>query len=164
MENTIAFWNLIVAIINLIVFVFFTKLIYDYNKRKDQIDFLRQVPLISIEQKDNYNYFITNVGSGPALNIRILSSPNFENEIWEVNEIGFSLFGNSSEIELNSSDKSAYLILYNDIHKKDYYSYMIDNKLEYGSITDVLQKDTIKKVLEFSRAKEQIRVVHAPSV
>jgi hypothetical protein len=164
MENTIELWNLILTIVNLLVFVFFTKLIYDYNKHKDQIDFLRQVPLISIEQNDNHSYFIRNVGSGPALNIRILSKPNFEDKVWELNEIGFSLFGNSSEIELNSFDKSAYLILYNDIHKKDYFSFMIDNKLEYGSITDAKQKDNIKKVLKFSRAKEQLREEHAPSI
>lgn len=118
MEDTMDFWNLIISVINLFVFIYFTKLVYDYNKTKDKIDFLRQVPLISIEQNGNHKYFIKNVGSGPALNIRILSIPNFEDEVWELNEIGFCLFGNSSEIELNSFDKSAYLILYNDIHKK----------------------------------------------
>ena len=164
MENTIELWNLIIAIINLLVFVFFTKLIYDYNKHKNQIDFLRQVPLISIEQNDNHTYFIKDVGSGPAFNIRILSEPNFEDKIWELNEIGFSLFGNSSEMKLNPFDKSAYLVLYNDIHKKEYFSFMIDNKLEYGSVTDSKQKDQLKKLLKFSRAKEQLREEHIPSV
>lgn len=164
MEDTMDFWNLIISVINLFVFIYFTKLVYDYNKTKDKIDFLRQVPLISIEQNGNHKYFIKNVGSGPALNIRILSIPNFEDEVWELNEIGFCLFGNSSEIELNSFDKSAYLILYNDIHKKKYFSYMTDNTLEYGNVTDKKLKGKVKKVLNFDRATEQLREEHHPSV
>ena len=105
MKDAMEFWNLIISIINLLVFVYFTKLVYDYNKNKDKIDFLRQVPLISIEQDDNHNYFIKNVGSGPAINVRILSQPDFENKTWGKNEIGYSLFGNSTEIELNTFDK-----------------------------------------------------------
>ena len=51
-------WNLIISVINLLVFIYFTKLVYVYNKTKDKIDFLRQVPLISIEQNGNHKYFI----------------------------------------------------------------------------------------------------------
>lgn len=98
------------------------------------------------------------------MNIRILSIPNFEDEVWELNEIGFCLFGNSSEIELNSFDKSAYLILYNDIHKKKYFSYMTDNTLEYGNVKDKKLKGKVKKVLNFDRATEQLREEHHPSV
>lgn len=72
--NILELLNLIITAINLFVFAWFTKLIYDYNKNKDQIDFLRQVPLISIEQNEDHGYFIKNVGYGPALNIRILSN------------------------------------------------------------------------------------------
>ena len=163
MEETMD-WNLIISLINLLVFFYFTKLVYDYNKTKDKIDFLRQVPLISIEQNENHKYFIKNVGSGPALNVRILSSPNFEDKVWELNEIGFCLFGSSSEIELNSFDKSAYLILYNDIHKKKYFSYMTDNELEYGNVKDKKLKGKVKQVLNFNRATEQLREEHHPSV
>lgn len=90
MEDTMELLDLIISVINLLVFIYFTILVYKYNKTKDNIDFLRQVPLISIEQNENHKYFIKNVGSGPALNIRILSNPNFEDKVWELNEIGFA--------------------------------------------------------------------------
>ena len=164
MKDAMEFWNLIISIINLLVFVYFTKLVYDYNKNKDKIDFLRQVPLISIEQDDNHNYFIKNVGSGPAINVRILSQPDFENKTWGKNEIGYSLFGNSTEIELNTFDKSAYLILYSDIHQKEYYSYMKNNILRFGDIKEAESDDKIQKILKFKKPKEKLRNVHVPSV
>jgi hypothetical protein len=76
--TTIDHINLVFTFVNLCVFIYFTILVYNYNKSKDRIDFLRQVPLISIEQKYDSNYYIKNVGSGPALNVRILSEPDFE--------------------------------------------------------------------------------------
>lgn len=164
MENYINFSNLIIAIINLFVFIYFTKLVYDYNKKKDKINFLRQVPLISIEQKDDYNYYIKNVGSGPAINIRILSEPDFDNKTWNKNEIGYSLFGDSTEIELNSFDKSAYLIFYSDIHQKKYFSYMKNNILSFGSLDESKSNDKIHKILKFKRAPEQLRNINTPSV
>lgn len=164
MENTINFWNLVIAIINLLVFIYFTKLVYEYNKKKDKIDFLRQVPLISIEQKDDYNYYIKNVGSGPAINIRILSEPDFDNKTWNKNEIGYSLFGDSTEIELSTFDKSVYLILYSDIHQKSYFSYMKNNILTFGSLEESKSNDKIHKILKFKRSAEQLRNINAPSV
>ena len=164
MENYINLSNLIIAIINLFVFIYFTKLVYDYNKKKDKIDFLRQVPLISIEQKDDYNYYIKNVGSGPAINIRILSEPDFDNKTWNKNEIGYSLFGDSTEIELSTFDKSVYLILYSDIHQKNYFSYMKNNILSFGSLEESKSNDKIHKILKFKRPAEQLRNINAPSV
>ncbi|MGH2667159.1 hypothetical protein [Flavobacterium sp.] len=163
-STTIDILNLSLTFVNLCVFIYFTKLVYDYNKSKDKIDFLRQVPLVSIEQKDDCNYYIKNVGSGPAINIRILSEPDFENRTWNKNEIGYSLFGDSTEIELNPFDKSAYLILYSDIHQKNYFSYMKNNILSFGSLEDSKSNDKIHKILKFKRPAEEFRRNHIPSV
>lgn len=162
--STIDHLNLVLSFLNLGVFIYFTILVYFYNKSKDRIDFLRQVPLISIEQNEDSNYYIKNVGSGPAINIRILSEPDFENRTWQKNEIGYSLFGNSTEIELNTFDKSAYLIIYSDIHQKEYYSYMKNNILHFGSIKEIKSDDKTQKILKFKRPKEQLRNIHVPSV
>jgi|GEM_PF-7134584 len=162
--TTIDHLNLVFTFVNLCVFIYFTILVYNYNKSKDRIDFLRQVPLISIEQNYNSNYYIKNVGSGPALNVRILSQPDFENKTWRKNEIGYSLFGDSTEIELNTFDKSAYLILYSDIHQKKYFSYMNNNILSFGAYKNTKSDDEINKILKFKKPKEQLRDNHSPSV
>lgn len=164
MKDNIELLNLIVAAINLVVFIVFTFLVFFYNKAKDRIDFLRQVPLISIEQNDHNNYSIKNVGSGPALNVRILSEPDFDNRFWNKNEIGYALFGDNTELEIDPNDKSAYLILYNDIHQKNYFSYMIDNTLKFGSVEDAKSDKDMMKILKFNKSKEQFRTVHIPSI
>jgi hypothetical protein len=156
--------NILIAFFNLVFFIILTLLIHNYNKSKDKLDFIRQTPLISIEQYEDHNYYFKNIGSGPALNIKILSIIDFENNKWGKNEIGFSLFSNSKEIELNTFDKKAYLIIYNDIHKNEYYSFMIDSMLEFGRIKDVKKKTLIKKILDFDRPNEEFRNIHIPSV
>jgi hypothetical protein len=83
---------------------------------------------------------------------------------WKKNEIGYSFFGDSTEIELNTSDKSAYLILYSDIHQKEYYSYMNNNILSFGAFEKTKSNDDINEILKFKKPKEQLREEHSPSV
>lgn len=161
---TVEIINILIAFLNLIIFIILTLIIHNYNMSKDKLDFTRQTPLISIEQYEDHNYYFKNIGSGPALNIKILSNIDFENHKWGKNEIGFSLFSNSKEIKLNTFDKEAYLIIYNDIHKREYYSFMVDSTLEFGRIKDVKKKTLLKKVLDFERPNEEFRNIHIPSV
>lgn len=156
--------NLIVAALNVITFIILTLVIHKYNVKKDVIDFMRQIPLISIEQNHNQNFEIKNIGSGPALNVKVLSNPDFEEKIWRRNEIAYNIFNDGKTIELITSNKIAYLILYSDIHQNKYYSFMQDNIFHFGKVNDKKLPREIGHKLKFDQAEESFMLNNQPSV
>lgn len=154
-----------IQIINAAIIILLTVQVYLYNKEKDKIDFKTKTPLISITQEDySGNYYIQNIGGGPALNIRVLSDLDVEKKVWKINIIAFDLFGNNSFL-LDNTNKEQYLIIYNDIYENQYYSYMKGNKLLFGSISDNNRSfEKIYELLQYRRSVEQFSIRHIPSV
>jgi hypothetical protein len=156
--------NLIVSALNVIAFITLSVMIHRYNVKKDAIDFMRQIPLISIEQNYNQNFEIKNIGSGPALNVKVLSNPDFEEKIWRINEIAYNIFNDGKTIELISFNKIAYLILYSDVHQNKYYSFMHDNIFHFGKVDDKKLPKEIGNILKFEKAEESFMNYNQPSV
>lgn len=162
--------SIYIDLINALVIIFLTLLIYKYNEKKDALDFKTKTPLVSIKQEDDsYYYVIQNIGGGPALNIRVLSDLDDTTKTWRKNIIAFDLFGNNTFI-LDTSNKKQYLITYNDIYGSCYYSYMKNNELLFGNYNfkEINQKnalsDKIIELLHYNKNNETFSERQAPSV
>jgi hypothetical protein len=154
-----------IEIINVAIIIVLTLQVYIYNKEKDNLDFKTKTPLVSISQEDDSgDYIIQNIGGGPALNVRALNDLDVSKKLWKKNIIAYDLFGNNS-FKLDNSNKVQYLIIYDDIYENQYFSYMKDNKLLFGSITNENKVPSeVRILLQFNRNKEEFSNSHVPSV
>lgn len=154
--------SIYINIINAFAIIILTLEVYDYNKKKDEIDFKSKTPLISIIQEDyTGRYQIQNIGGGPALNVRILSDLDDTMKFWRKNIIAYDLFG-SKIFNLDEINKEQYLITYNDIYNTNYYSYMKDNHLLFGSVNS--SDEHIRKMLYYEKGTEIFCNIQVPSV
>lgn len=136
-SNFSTFISLGVTIANLIVFIFFTIKIQEYNANRDKAvdiamaeqqkrDEIVNKPILVFAKLDNPNYYnVQNLGVGPALNVLI--SSNIKNDEWEKHFIYYSI-PKDGKIGLKfSSGSNALLAEYTDILGVKYHSFMVND-------------------------------------
>lgn len=152
-----------IDLINVIIVTLLTIQVFKYNSKKDELDFKTKTPIISIfQEKYSGQYKIKNLGGGPALNIRILSDLDENEKLWKKNIIGFDLFGENI-FDLDFFNKEQYLIIYCDIYEDEYFSYMINSRLSFGTVKNNTLKN-IEEMINYKRADEEFADFYIPSV
>ena len=126
-----------VSLANLIVFVYFTRLVYLYSLNRDKIldDFERPVISFSkISELDRYT--IENVGKGSALNIEVKSHFDKSNSIWAQKRITYSFQSGMSKTMNWTTECNALCATYQDIFGHEYASYFEKDKLIFIDISN----------------------------
>jgi hypothetical protein len=152
---------------NLLVFIYLSKKIHDYNISKDQENKLLQKslnqPIISIIYDESVSpyYQIENIGNSPALNVILFVRYSSIDDNWDDSFNCFTL-KTQRNIELELYRKvNAFGVLYNDVLGNKYASYMENNTLQVYDYSDSqFQKSKLFRLFNLS-AKNHIN--HLPN-
>jgi hypothetical protein len=129
------FLSLFVSVSNLIVFIYFSFQLYEYNALKDNQDSefkaANERPILtcrSIIKSDKELWVVKNIGRGAALNLKISEIPN-RLEKSELTFIKCFSLGETDEIELDwISFANVIVILYEDIFSNKYVTVVADDE------------------------------------
>lgn len=153
----------IIDIIDIVLSACLTLTVFFYTIKKDKVDFKRNIPFISIEQRDG-SYYFKNIGNGPAVNILLYHYPDFVNKKWHSCYRYFSNFDKENYIKIISQNDQAFLFIYNDIFGKQYYSFMINHNLEFGSVETINNNQNVYEYIKYERPKPIFAPDQSPSV
>lgn len=150
-SNFATFFSAFISLANLAVFIYFSNLVFEYNKKKDkQIEELDKPILVFIKnRKDSYK--ISNIGRGPALNVSVKVIKDEP-----TSSLGYMCYSINvnQEIELPKSDNTLILVAnYTDIMGNDFFSSMKNDVMicviQRGDKNQELRhKDAIKEAQE----------------
>lgn len=130
--NFATYFASFVSLANLIVFVYFTRLVYLYSLTRDKIldDFER--PIISFSKlSETDRYTIENVGKGAALNIEVKSHLDKSKSLWLQKRLTYSFQSGMSKTMNWTTDCNALCANYHDIFGNEYISYFENDKLVF---------------------------------
>jgi hypothetical protein len=148
------FFNPFIAISNLIVFVIFSRLVYNYNVRKDEelnaFQHTLERPIIVAISKllptRNEEWLIKNIGKGAAMNLKIIKLRN-RSEQWEPPVAKcYSLSSSDEPIPMDffSIGLDVICIIYEDIFGSQYVSLAADDETYVRSLNHNFKPIQIK--------------------
>lgn len=147
-SNFATYFSAFISLANLMVFIYFSILVFDYNKKKDkQIEALDK-PILAFVKYDSDKYKVTNIGRGPALNLRVKVIKNKIESSFGY--ICYSLKVNE-DLELpNSNDTVKLFAEYMDVMGNKFLSHMNNDTMicviQYGEKKQELSNaDVIKE-------------------
>jgi hypothetical protein len=115
----IAWLQVFFQAMGVIVTFYFSRLVFNLHKRKNDDDAKLQKPIVNIHNFQDIGYVIVNIGKGPALNIRFAECSSTGQ--WERAIIGYSIPVNTFfATRLFFNHYGAIAVAYNDTLGKHY--------------------------------------------
>lgn len=125
-----------ISLANLMIFIFLSKEIHDYNLKRDEQLSKLEKPILSFYRNtvSSTDYFVENIGKGAAINVIINCSLNESEKSWNESFIYYSFSQNQKQIVSNKTPTNALMAIYSDIYGTIYTSFMENDKLVYFEV------------------------------
>jgi hypothetical protein len=141
-ESFSSYINPFIAFANLIIFVWFSYLVYKYNLEKDNQDDLfkrtteRPVLVFVNPGETNEVWAVKNIGKGAALNLKIFESPE-RNVQWILPGTKCYSLGNGETLNLDwLKAANMIVVLYEDVFSTKYISLAADDETQVRELVD----------------------------
>lgn len=150
------YFTAFVSLANLVMFIYFTRLVYEYSLTRDELLNDLERPVISFSKLTHHDrYDIENVGKGTAINIDVKSHLDERKSSWGQKRVTYSFQSGQSKTMNWTTGCNALCATYQDIFGKEYVSYFEDDKLIFIDLSNEKSKSQYSMQLTLSKLNAQ---------